>query len=84
MDKIPLASRLAVDATFKSSPGQFYQVIIIIIISVISSISTQLLIVKGFIGNGDTGVWAPLFYALMPRKTRQDYARAYRGISEVR
>ena len=31
MDKIPLASRLAVDATFKSSPGQFYQVIIIII-----------------------------------------------------
>ena len=29
--KIPLASRLAVDATFKSSPGQFYQVIIIII-----------------------------------------------------
>ena len=83
MDKIPLASRLAVDATFKSSPGQFYQVIIIIS-SVISSISTQLLIVNGFIGNGDTGVWAPLFYALMPRKTRQDYARAYRGISEVR
>ena len=29
--KIPLASRPAVDATFKSSHGQFYQVIIIII-----------------------------------------------------
>ena len=26
-----------------------------------SSISPQLLIVNGFIGNGDTGVWAPLF-----------------------
>ena len=36
MDKIPLASRLAVDATFKSSPGQFYQVIIISVIWIIN------------------------------------------------
>ena len=44
----------------------------------------QVLIVNGFIGTAETGVWAPLFYCLMPKKTRAEYSRLYNGLSEVR
>ena len=44
----------------------------------------QVLIVNGFIGTAETGVWAPSFYCLMPKKTRAEYSRLYNGLSEVR
>ena len=43
----------------------------------------QVLIVNGFIGTAETGVWSPLFYCLMPRKTRAEYSRIYTGLSQV-
>ena len=44
----------------------------------------QVLIINGFIGTAETGVWAPSFYCLMPKKTRAEYSRLYNGLSEVR
>ena len=84
MEKIPLVTRLAVDATFKSSPGQFYQVFIHHNLHCHDQYHSQLLIINGFVGTDETGVWTPLFYCLMPRKTRADYNRLYSGLSEVR
>ena len=81
--KVPLVSRLAIDATFKSSPGQFYQVSELLH-HVTSMDLVQVLIVNGFIGTAETGAWAPLFYCLMPKKTRAEYSRLYNGLSEVR
>ena len=42
MARIPHVSRLAIDATFKSSPGQFYQVIIINILIFTIIVTTAL------------------------------------------
>ena len=81
MEKIPLVTRLAVDATFKSSPGQFYQVFIHHI-HCHDQYHSQLLIINGYVGSDDTGVWTPLFY-LMPRKTKDVYQKLYSGLSEV-
>ena len=41
-------------------------------------------IINGYVGAEETGVWCPLFYCLLPQKTRDEYSQTYRGLAEVK
>ena len=42
-----------------------------------------MLVINGHIGSDEDGIWCPLFFAFMPKKTRSHYTRTYGGVVEV-
>ena len=68
VELIGSVSRLGIDATFKSAPNNFY----------------QLLIVNGYVGSASSNpIWVPMFYILMPNKRRDTYRITFGGLDQV-
>ena len=66
--EIGRVDRMGIDATFKSSPYNHY----------------QLLILNGLLGgNSQNPLWVPFFYCLMPNKERGSYTRTFSLIDEA-
>ena len=72
-------SRIGIDATFKVSPGNWAQVLILH--AHIGGKQSCCLIV--FIIFSPDTFWAPLYYCLMPWRSEEVYAKAYELIDEA-
>ena len=53
------------------------------IVHCVTFVCPQMLVINGHIGSGQHGLWCPLFFAFMPKKTRGHYTRTYEGVTEV-